>query len=68
MVFGNGKGGIMRFDRVYPQDQFKDDRSEIEITININCPHCKPEDTIPENYQDKQEPLESDILFPPRLQ
>ena len=58
----------MLIDRVHPRDQFEEEMSDIEITINIECPHCKPEDTIPENYQDKQEPLESDILFPPRLQ
>lgn len=58
----------MLIDRVHPRDQFEEEMSDIEITINIECPHCKPEDTIPENYQDKQEPPESDILFPPRLQ
>ena len=58
----------MLIDRVHPRDQFEEEMSDIEITINIKCSHCKPEDTIPENYQDKQEPLESDILFPPRLQ
>jgi len=58
----------MLIDRVHPRDQFEEEMSDIEITININCSHCKPEDTIPENYQDKQEPPESDILFPPRIQ
>jgi len=68
----------MLIDRVHPQDQFEEEPSEIEITINIVCPHCepKPEDTFPEhyifkdfpeNYQDKQKPPESDIMFPPRI-
>ena len=69
----------MLFDRVYPQDQFEEELSNMEITvINIKCPHCepKPEDTFPEhyiykdfpeNYQDKQKPAESDIMFPPRI-
>ena len=76
--FWGMKGGIMLFDRFYPQDQFEEEPSEIEITINIVCPHCesKPEDTFPEhyifkdfpeNYQDKQKPPESDIMFPPRI-
>jgi hypothetical protein len=76
--FWGMKGGDMLFDRVYPQDQFEGEPSDIEITINIECPHCKPEpeDTFPEhyiikdypeNYQDKQKPAESDIMFPPRI-
>jgi 8-oxo-dGTP pyrophosphatase MutT (NUDIX family) len=76
--FWDMKADIMLFDRVYPQDQFEEEPSEIEITINIGCPHCepKPEDTFPEhyiikdypdNYLDKQKPAESAIMFPPRI-
>jgi 8-oxo-dGTP pyrophosphatase MutT (NUDIX family) len=76
--FWGTKGGIMLFDRVYPQDQVEEELSDIEITINIECPHCKPEpeDTFPEhyifkdfpeNYIEKQKPLESDIMFPLRI-
>ena len=73
------KGGNMLFDRVYPQDQFEEELSDVEVTvININCPLCeqKPEDTFPEhyifkdfpeNYLEKQKPPESDIMFPPRI-
>jgi hypothetical protein len=72
------KGGIMLFDRVYPQNQFEEGLSDIEITINFECPHCKPEpaDTFPEhyifkdfpeNYLERQKPPESDIMFPPRI-
>jgi len=47
--FWGMKGGIMLFDHFYPQNQFEEEPSEIEITINIVCPHCepKPEDTFP---------------------
>jgi len=73
-----GSGDIMLIDRVYPQDQFEEELSDIEIVIKIVCPLCeqKPEDTFsgncifkdfPENYQDKQKPPESDIMFPPRI-
>jgi hypothetical protein len=48
------------------------------IVIEFKCPLCepKPEETFsehyifkdfPENYQDKQKPAESDIMFPPRI-
>ena len=76
--FWGMKGGDMLFDRVYPQDQFEGEPSGIEVNINIGCPLCepKPTDTFPEhyiykyfheNYQDKQKPTESDIMFPPRI-
>ena len=47
--FWGMKGGIMLFDHFYPQNQFEEEPSEIEFTINIVCPHCepKPEDTFP---------------------
>ena len=73
-----GSGDIMLIDRVYPQDQFEEELSDIEINIKIVCPLCeqKPEEIFPEhyifkdfpeNYQDKQKPPESDIMFPPRI-
>jgi len=66
----------MLIDRVYPQDQFEEELSDIEIVIKIVCPLCEPEDTFsgncifkdfPENYLEKQKPPESDIMFPPRI-
>jgi 8-oxo-dGTP diphosphatase len=77
--FWGMKGGIMLFDRFYPQDQFEEEPSDMEITvIEFKCPLCepKPADTFPEhyifkdfpkNYQDKQKPAKSDIMFPPRM-
>ena len=71
-----GSGDIMLIDRVYPQGQFEEEMSDIEIVINIVCPHCKPEDTFsgnyifkdfPENYLERQKLAESDIMFPPRI-
>mgnify|MGYP001823118281 FL=1 len=79
MVSGYQKGDTMLFDRVYPQDQFEEEPSDMEITvIEFKCPLCepKPADTFPEhyiykdfpqNYMEKQKPAESDIMFPPRI-
>ena len=77
--FWGMKGGIMLFDRVYPQDQFEEEPSDVEITIiEFKCPlyDPKPDDTFPEhyiykdfpeNYLENQKPPESDIMFPPRI-
>ena len=75
-IWVHGLRDLMIFDRVYPQDQFEEEPSEIEITINIGCDHCKPEGIFSgnyifkdflENYLERQEPAESGIMFPPRI-
>jgi 8-oxo-dGTP pyrophosphatase MutT (NUDIX family) len=77
--FWGMKEGIMLFDRFYPQYQFEEELSNMEITvINIKCPFLepKPEDTFfehyifkdfSENYLEMKKPPESDIIFPPRM-
>jgi hypothetical protein len=66
----------MLFDRVYPQDQFEAEPSDMEKTvIEFKCPLLspKPADAFPEhyiikdypeNYLEMQKPPESDIMFP----
>jgi hypothetical protein len=54
---------------IAPNNGFVEDTPDLKVTvIEIECPQCKPEDTFPKNYQDKQKPSESDIIFPPRIQ
>jgi 8-oxo-dGTP pyrophosphatase MutT (NUDIX family) len=64
---------IMLFDPVYLQD-----RSDIEIASNIQCPLCEldKEETFPrhyiykdypENYLERKISAESDIMFSPRI-
>lgn len=74
-IWIHGFRDSMVFDRVYPQDQFEKKMSDIEITVNIECSHCKPEGTFSgnyilkdfsENYLERQIPTESGI-FPPRI-
>jgi 8-oxo-dGTP pyrophosphatase MutT (NUDIX family) len=76
MGSGYQKGGTMLFDRVYPQDQFEAELSDLEKTvIEFKCPLLapKPADAFPEhyiikdypeNYLEMQKPPESDIMFP----
>ena len=68
---GGMEKDIMLFDPVYLQDRFEDDRSDIEIASNIQCPHYEPEDTFSGNYifkdfpgkwLERQMPPESDIM------
>jgi len=58
---------------------YVEETPDLEITvIEFKCPLCKPEPEetfpehyifkdFPENYLEKQEPPESDIMFPPRI-
>jgi 8-oxo-dGTP pyrophosphatase MutT (NUDIX family) len=69
---------IMLFDPVYLQDRFEDDRSDIEIASNSQCPVCgiDQEETFPkhyifkdfpENYLERKISAESDIMSSPRI-
>jgi hypothetical protein len=57
---------------------YVEETPDLEIIVEIQYQDCepKPEETFsehyifkdfPENYQDKQKPAESDIMFPPRI-
>jgi 8-oxo-dGTP pyrophosphatase MutT (NUDIX family) len=75
-IWVHGFRGFMVFDRVYPQNQFEEEMSDIKNTVNIECAYCKPEGTFsgnyifkdfPENYLERQIPAESGIMFPRRI-
>jgi hypothetical protein len=57
---------------------YVEETPDLEIIVEIQYQDCEqePEETFsehyifkdfPENYQDKQKPAESDIMFPPRI-
>jgi hypothetical protein len=68
----------MKDTEIIPNYEYVDDAPDLEIIVKIQYQDCEqePEETFPEhyifkdfpeNYQDKQKPTESDIMFPPRI-